>query len=224
MPTRALRERAALLKRAIESVLHQAGVRAVPLVVVNGPDSDPALVAELRADSRLRLTILQEADLPAAIRAGRGMVDTEWFAALDDDDFMLPGALAVRLRALQEAAGFDVVVTNGLLRAAGGDRLNIDDMGVVERDPLRAMLRRNWLLPGSWLCRSDAIDGDFFDGMPRYLECTYLGLRFASACRIKFIHAPTVLHDLDTPQAESKSRDYKLGWAAALRRLLELDL
>ena len=43
----------------------------------------------------------------------------------------------------------------------------------------------NWLLPGSWLCRTEAAGPKFFDGMPRFLECTYLGLRFAAECRIR---------------------------------------
>jgi hypothetical protein len=224
MPTRARRERTALLKRAIDSVLAQAAVRVVPLVMINGPNPDAALMQELRADRRLRVAALDDAHLPAALCAGRKMVDTEWFAELDDDDILLPGALATRLRALQESPGFDVVVTSGLKRAAGGDELNIDDVLALERDPLRAMLQRNWLLPGSWLCRADAAGPEFFDRMPRFLECTYLGLRFATDCRIRFLAEPTVVHHMDTPQAESKSRDYRFGQAAALRRLLELDL
>lgn len=224
MPTRARRERAALLKRAIDSVLAQAAVRAVPLVVINGPNSDVALAQELSADRRLRVLILDEADLPAAFCAGRKMVDTEWFAELDDDDILLPGALATRLLALQESPGFGVVVTRGWKRGIGVDELNIDDVLALERDPLRAMLRRNWLLPGSWLCRADAAGPEFFDGMPRFLECTYLGLRFAAECRIRFLAEPTVVHYMNTPEAESQSRGYRLGHAAALRRLLELDL
>lgn len=224
MPTRARRERAALLKRAIDSVLAQDAVRAVPLVVINGPDRDAALAQELSADRRLRVLTLDEADLPAAFRAGRKMVDTEWFAELDDDDILLPEALATRLLALQESPGFGVVVTRGWKRGTGGDELNIDDVLALERDPLRAMLRRNWLLPGSWLCRADAAGPEFFDGMPRFLECTFLGLRFAAECRIRFLAEPTVVHYMNTPEAESQSRGYRLGHAAALRRLLELDL
>ena len=224
MPTRARRERAALLKRAIDSVLEQDAVRAVPLVVINGPNRDAALAQELSADRRLRVLTLDEADLPPAFCAGRKMVDTEWFAELDDDDILLAGALATRLLALQESPGFGVVVTRGWKRGTGGDELNIDDVPALERDPVRAMLRRNWLLPGSWLCRADAAGPEFFDGMPRFLECTYLGLRFAAECRIRFLAEPTVVHHMNTPDAESQTRGYRLGHAAALRRLLELNL
>ena len=224
MPTCARRERAELLRRAIDSVLAQAGVRAVPLVVINGPHRDEALVRALRADRRLRVLTLDEADLPAAFCAGRRMVDTEWFTELDDDDILLPEALATRLRAMQESPGIDVVVTRGWKRGTGGDEPNVDDMQAIERDPLRAMLRRNWLLPGSWLCRTDAASAQFFEGMPRFLECTYLGLRFAAECRIRFLAEPTVVYHTHSPAAESSSRGYQLGHAGALRRLLELDL
>src|SRR5262245_18687092 len=135
MPTRGRRERAALLKRAIQSVLAQAAVRAVPLVVINGPHRDAALARELSADRRLRVLILDDADLPAAFCAGRRMVDSEWFTELDDDDILLPEALAMRLLALQGSPGLGVVVTRGWKRGAGGDELNIDDVSALERDP-----------------------------------------------------------------------------------------
>jgi glycosyltransferase involved in cell wall biosynthesis len=224
MPTRARRERVALFRRAIESVLAQENVRVFPLVVINGPERDPELTDELRADRRLRVTILEEANLPAALLAGRKMVDTRWFAELDDDDVLLPGALAVRLHALREQTEFDTVVTNGLKRTAGGDTLNINDISSVQRDPLRSLIQATWLLPGSWLCRTDRVGVEFFEGMPKFLECTYFAVRLALGCRIRFLDCPTVVYYADTPNSESGSRDYQLSHVGALRRLLDLDL
>lgn len=224
IPTRALCERAALLRRAIDSVLSQEAVRAVPLVVINGTQSDAALTTVFRADRRLRTTILPEADLPGAIRAGRSMVDTPYFAELDDDDMLLPGALALRICALTRRTQCDVVVTNGIRRSVGGDSLHVPDMAFVERDPLRAFLDHNWLLPGSWLCRTDRVGEELFEGMPRFRECTYLALRFATERRIMFVSTPTVVYDTATPRSESKSREYVLGSLAAQRRILELPL
>src|SRR5438128_751035 len=68
VPTRALPRRRELLRRALESVLSQVEVRAVPVVVINGPDSDPAVVRELRADRRVRVIVLEKAGLSAALR------------------------------------------------------------------------------------------------------------------------------------------------------------
>lgn len=152
------------------------------------------------------------------------MVDTPWFAELDDDDILLPEALSLRVRALEEEPEFDVVVTNGLTRDAAGNRLHINDIFSVAHDPVRAFLQANWLLPGSWLCRTDNIGSDIFDGMPRFLECTYLALRLAIDHRIRFLDCPTVVYHVDTPLSVSNSLDYRLGQPAGLRRLLDLDL
>jgi glycosyltransferase involved in cell wall biosynthesis len=224
IPTRALAERAALVRRAIDSVLAQEDVRAVPIVVVNGHEPVPSLVASLRADRRLRTTTLAAAHLPAAILAGREMVDTPYFAELDDDDQYLPGALALRVRTLAERPECDVVVTNGIARDSRGDALLVDDTAAVHRDPLRALLVRNWLLPGSWLCHTGRVSREIFADMPPFRECTFLALRFAIACRMIFVDTPTLIHHLGTPRAESRSREYTLGSMAATRRLLALDL
>ncbi len=224
MPTLALVARGALVRRALDSVLGQQGVRAVPVVVINGPSRDPALTRDLRADRRLRVAMLEQPDLPAALRAGRELVDTPFFAELDDDDVLLPGALAARVQALQDPPQCDVVVTNGFRRHSGSDTPIMADVSRVEQNPLGALLERNWLLPGSWLCRTDAVGPGIFDGMPKFFECTYLALRFATGYRIRFVDRPTVVWHADTPQSASKSRDYLLGHVAALRRILELDL
>jgi glycosyltransferase involved in cell wall biosynthesis len=224
MPTRVLKERGALLRRALESVLAQQGVRVVPLVVINGPAVDPALATELRADRRLRVATLEQADLPAALRAGRSLVDTVWFAELDDDDVLLPGALAARVRALEERPECQAVVTNGLIRDSRGDSLHVPDASIVQRDPLRALLKRNWLLPGSWLCRTESVGLGVFEGMPRFAECTYLAIRLATKHQMRFLDSPTVVWHTDSPLSVSRSRDYVLGQGAALRRILELEL
>ena len=128
MPTRALRERAEVLRRAIDSVLSQAGVRAVPLIVVNGTGRDPGLVEALTADPRLRVLCQEEAGIPAALRAGREVLDTPWFADLDDDDLFLPGALALRVDTLERRPDCCAVITNGYRRSASGtDVLNAPD-------------------------------------------------------------------------------------------------
>ena len=96
IPTLGQREREAWLRRAVASVLDQRGVRAVPLVVLNGAQPSPAVECWLRAEPRLRLVTREEANLPLALLAGRRAVDTPFFATLDDDDQLLPDALALR--------------------------------------------------------------------------------------------------------------------------------
>ena len=224
MPTRALRTRIPLIERALESVLNQESVRVVPLVVINGTDHDPEFTRRLRADPRLRVIMLEEADLPSALRAGREKVDSEYFSELDDDDVLLPQALMARVQALEEGPDLDAVITNGFWRNSDGEKLCFNDMAVIEQDPLRAMFDRNWLLPGSWLCRTGTVGPELFLGMPRFHECTYLALQLATLYRVTFLNRPTFVWYADTPFSESKSRGYVLGEVAALRRILELDL
>lgn len=223
-PTLARRDRAAFLRRAIESVLAQEGVRAVPLVVINGDESDPALARELTADPRLRVASVAERGIPGALSAGRDLVDTPWFSRLDDDDLMLPGALALRVAALEAQPGLDAVVTNGYRRGTEGDVLHVTDAAAVQRDPLGALLSANWLLPGSWLCRTERIGSDVFRAAPHSLECTYLAVRLASSRRMVFLEQPTVVWHTQVPSSESKSLEWHLGEADALARILELDL
>lgn len=223
-PTLARADRAPRLRRALDSVLAQEGVRAVPLVVINGDEQDPGLVRELSRDSRLRVTSVAERGIPQALRAGRELVDTPWFSRLDDDDVMLPGALALRVATLTARPGLDAVVTNGYRRDATGDTLNVTDAARVQRDPLRALLEGNWLLPGSWLCRTAAIGPEIFGDAPHSLECTYLAVRLASSGRMVFLEQPTVAWHTDVPGSESKTLAWHLGEADALARILELDL
>jgi glycosyltransferase involved in cell wall biosynthesis len=224
MPTLGTSERAPLLRRALESVLSQDGVQAVPVVVFNGPAVDASLLGEVRRDPRVQTLVLEEADLPAALLAGRRQIEQPWFAELDDDDELLPGALSLRLRTLIAAPDRGAVVTNGIRRGDHSDIVHIPDVRVVEEAPLRQLLERNWLLPGSWLCRTEVVADSAFAGIPRFLECTYLAVRLASTTRLAFVQEPTLVYHDDTPSSESKSLRYVLGQEAALQRILELDL
>jgi glycosyltransferase involved in cell wall biosynthesis len=224
VPTMALPVRAGLIRRALESVLSQEGVRPVPIVVVNGGGFDPALVADLERDLRLRVLRRAEPGLPEALAAGLAATDTEWVSALDDDDRLLPGALARRLAELAGDASLDVVVTGGLRSHDGVERPYEVDADAVIRDPLRAFFDRPWLLPGSWLARTEAVRPGLFDGMPRHLECAYLAIRFAAHFRMRYIAEPTVVWYTDSPESASRSLAYRAGQYDAVRALRRLPL
>jgi glycosyltransferase involved in cell wall biosynthesis len=223
VPTRGAPARRASLRRAVESVLCQRHVAPRVLIIVNGAEREPEEVAELRADGRVRAIVRAHADLPAAYREGARAVDTTFFATLDDDDLLLPDALKVRQLALERHPDRLVAVTNGILRKEGTDTIHVRDGAAVRADPLRAMLRRNWLLPGSWLCRTTPETRGLFDAMPRFLECTYLGLRFAMLGMV-YVDEPTVIYHVGTPLSESHTAAYVDGQAEALRQILTLDL
>jgi glycosyltransferase involved in cell wall biosynthesis len=223
MPTMAGRARATSLVRAIDTVVSQCGVRAVPLVVVNGSSAAPEVLEHLRGRADIRLATLDEASLPRALHAGRAMVDTPSFAVLDDDDELLPGALQTRLEALDET-GADVVVTSGFLDGFGRRELNISDFRTIEADPLRALLVQHWLPPCAGLFRTSTVAREFFEAIPRYREWTYLALRFALTLKIRFAGRATFVYRTDTPDSLSKSRAYCLAGPPAIARMLEVKL
>ncbi|MGH7621218.1 MAG: glycosyltransferase family 2 protein [Gemmatimonadaceae bacterium] len=224
IPTLGLRERSASLQCAIESALSQVGVRPTVVAVLNGPNRSPEIERALRADSRITLVVRNARGLPAALAAGRAIVTTPWFTALDDDDQLLPGALLLRVCALESSPDCAAVITNGYRRTSAGDELHVQPDHRVRTDPVRAMLDANWFLPGSWLCRTDMVGVDVFEEMPDFLECTYLGLRIATEHRIVWRDTPTVIYTVGSPGAESQSRAYILGQVRGLRRVLALSL
>ena len=116
------------------------------------------------------------------------------------------------------------MVTNGIRRDADGDTLHFGDVASISADPLRALSSLNWLLPGSWLGSTDGLPPGLFDDVPHYLECTYLAVRMASEVRLHFVAEPTVVYHADTPGSESKTLAYVVGQAAALQRIIELDV
>ncbi|MFN0179139.1 MAG: glycosyltransferase family 2 protein [Gemmatimonadales bacterium] len=222
IPTLAGADRAESLERAIASVADQAGVRAVPIVVVNGPNPSAPVLARLQNDSRIRLERLAEANLPAAIRRGRALVETTYFGSIDDDDWLLPDALRLRTECLESDRDAAVVVTNGFRRRDGVDTLHRADFSAIRPDPLTALLKGNWLLPGSWLGNNERLDATLFDRMPRYLECTYLAIRFSLTGRLRFLDAPTVVWT--EYGGMSLSPEFRLGQPAALEEMLRLPL
>jgi len=224
VPTLALPQRRVQLWRALRSILSQQGVPIRPLVIVNGSLSDPALVRELSDDGRLDVVRIPEGSLPGALRAGEAHTRSTYLTALDDDDELLPGALAVRVEAFERNRGIGAVVTNGIRRDAVRDTLHLHDLAPIRADPLGSMLRGNWLLPGAWLVKREALPGPLFENIPPYLECTYLALRLATWFRIGFLDEPTVVWYTDSPLALHHSQAFLEGQAHALRALLELPL
>ncbi|HUF29889.1 MAG TPA: glycosyltransferase family A protein [Gemmatimonadaceae bacterium] len=223
IPTRAAQERRDSLRGAVESVLCQQHVRARVIVVLNGAPDDPGLARELQDDARVRLLTRSEASLPAALLEGLQHVQTSYFTSLDDDDHLLPGALKLRHAALERHPDLLVAVTNGYRRETAGDVLHVAPGTDIQSDPLRALLERNWMLPGAWLCRTTTQTRGLFTAMPRHLECTYLGARF-SALGMVWIETPTVVYIVGSPLSASKSREYIDEQADALRQICALDL
>jgi hypothetical protein len=224
VPTLARPERRELLLRALASIRSQGGVAAIALVIVNGEDADPDLLADLGTEPDVGMLRIPQRGIPAAFRAGRPAVATTYFGALDDDDILLPGALTARVSALTADDSRDAVVTDGFIRSAAGDRRMRENFLDVAADPVREMFRGNWLLPGSWLCRTDRVGGWLFEAMPDHRECTWIGLQLATRTRLTFLPAPTMVYHEDTPGGAHRNLAYCTAQPAAIRRFLTLPL
>jgi glycosyltransferase involved in cell wall biosynthesis len=224
LPTKATKDRRSSLDRAVLSVLSQQGVSVQLIVVANGAHCDREILAELGERRDIRLVHIQRAGYSGALKLGRTIVDTPFFAELDDDDEMLPHALETRIERMKSDPSIDVVVTNGFIRSAGLETINIPDFTRIKADPLRALLDNMWLVPCAGLFRTDTVTADLFADIPASLEWTYLGLLLALKMKISFIDMPTFVYNSDTENSLSKSKDWIVSQPAALRAMLQLNL
>jgi glycosyltransferase involved in cell wall biosynthesis len=224
LATSARQERRHELLRALDCIRGQASVDAVPIVVANGPNQDRQLVAAVKGMPDVRLFIVEEGSYPGALGVARRHVDTAWFSQMDDDDELMPEALISRYEAAREDGGCDAVISNGVSRSPSGDRPRWVDANVIAHDPLRALARENWLSPGAGLYRTSAITTCTFDGMPKYLEWTYIAAVLASRHRVRFLERATYVYYEQAPLSMSNSDAYVLGQPAALEAIMRLDL
>jgi glycosyltransferase involved in cell wall biosynthesis len=224
LPTKATLSRVECLHRAIRSVVSQQNVQVQLIVVANGPQCDRDLLNALARRPDLRLIYTEKGGFAAALKIGRNLVDTPFFAELDDDDELLPTALATRLHRINRDPSVDVVVTNGFLRSQGQDTLGIRDIGSCQSDPLRTLMDEMWLVPCAALFRTATVTPDFFATIPQAMEWTYLGALLALKRKILFVDVPTFIYNRDTSDSLSKSMGYLLSTPDAIQRLMQLDM
>lgn len=223
--TLARKKRAALLERALASILERQDGLGRPIVVVNGTLFDEALLRRLQARTDITLVCRAKPSLSAALFAGRKQVDTPYFATLDDDDELLPDALAKRLAALTADPTADLVVTNGYYDDGRvTEHLDYPNLARLARDPIRSVLEKPWLQSINALYRSDRVTVRDFEGMPDYLEWTWFALKLARRHRIAFLDEPTYRLNRGEPDSLSFSNQFYFGVPRAIRAILTLDL
>ncbi|MEM7045364.1 MAG: glycosyltransferase [Pseudomonadota bacterium] len=206
------------LERAIASVTSQAHARAIPLVVVNGQRYDVDLVAGLKRRKDLRCVQLEAAGVSNARLEGRRLVDTPYFAFLDDDDELLPDALEQRLAAFVETSS-DVVVTNGYRESEHGRQIIFPRFDHHPDDPARALLEENWLASAGGFYRTDKIEPKLLQDLPDYLEMTYLAFLLAHRSQIVRLNQPTFVVHAGAAEQASESFAYLLSSPDVLQRM-----
>ncbi|MCL4746234.1 MAG: glycosyltransferase family 2 protein [Burkholderiaceae bacterium] len=217
--TLALRARGASLERAIESVVGQEGVIARPLIVINGDRFDPDLRVCLERDPRLDCIYREEANLARAHTAGVKALRTALFSFLDDDDVLLPCALATLAGSI-ESTDADFVVGNGIIERGGQGSPAYDpsreELARLNSDPAACLSEANWLASCGGLYQLDRIPSDIFDNAVSCFEWTYYALKLATSCRGVLI-PECVYRVTDTSDSASKSLDYALEYCRFLR-------
>jgi glycosyltransferase involved in cell wall biosynthesis len=207
IPTTCEAGRTESLTRAVGSVLSQGGVTVDLLVVVNGVRYEGTLRRALESDPKLRVAYREQASLPGAIEWSRTLVRGKAFAFLDDDDEYLPGALTTRWEELQCAPNAAAVVTNGYRRRGDKDVLCLAGIDEIRRNPLRSIVRANWLASCGGLYSTDRVSRDLFSSLPKYYEWTVAGFRLALNHRIAFLDIPTY-RVYETAGSLSRSSEY----------------
>lgn len=215
--------RADSLRRAIESVRGQLPRDGELVVVANGPEADPALLRSLESQPGTRVVRVAEANVAKAQQVGRSVVATEFFSFLDDDDEYLPGAVETRLAGFATDPAVDVVVTNGFERFGTRDEPWLADPAAAAHDPLRALLRENWLASCAGTFRAARVPLAWFDGQTRYFEWTLLAFRLASRRTVRVLDVPTYrVHATDL--SASRTLAYREAEPVVLAMIALLDL
>ncbi|GAA4404826.1 glycosyltransferase family 2 protein [Quisquiliibacterium transsilvanicum] len=224
VPTLAERTRREGLLRAIDSLRNAASERLRILVVVNGSRFDPETVSLVRDASDVDVVQIEVGSLPYALEVGRGLVETPYFCFLDDDDEYLPGAIDLRLRALEAEPKADLVVTNGQ-RYDGEHRfVALKPLDGVSRDPLGSLFEGNWLASCGGLFRSDRVSPEVFTDINAYTEWTWIAFRLAlEGRRVAVLDTPTFRIN-ETAGSASKSDAYRRAFLELYRRMLQAAL
>jgi glycosyltransferase involved in cell wall biosynthesis len=197
-----------MLRRAVDSVLSQAGVNVELIVVLNGDCYAPDVITWLRDEPRITCALLPGPDKPSATALGRSLVTGDFFSYLDDDDEYLPGGLARRAAFLVENPQLDCVATNGEYVVRGTTRPMLHKTETFARDYIDSLLDgRNWMASCGATFRTRSVLQKYFDDTTRHYEWTLIAFRVASYLNVAFVDEPTYrVHD--TAVSLSKTATY----------------
>jgi glycosyltransferase involved in cell wall biosynthesis len=221
IPTAASRQRAPLLKRAVESIRASSQSPVQVIVIANGPSCDPDICAWLKAQPDVQFDYQQTGSAPLATLRGRQLVRTEYFSTLDDDDEYLEGATDDKLRAMQADPALDVVVTDGFRSFDGCDTPMYPLLSEAAIQPLQTLMRFNWLHNCNALYRSATVGSEFFEDSHPYGEWTWLAFKLVMGHKkIGTLCRPTFRY-YDTANSLSKSEAYRNAYLSLFERMLK---
>jgi len=210
--------------RAIDSILSQQKVEAIPLIVANGSKYNKEIFDLLKARTDLRFIYVEEGSTSAAMRVGRQQVESPFFTFLDDDDELLPDALWTRMEPMLQDPGIDLVATSGFFESKGELKPDIPNISEHQDKPLLGIAKRCWLSSCGGLFRSSSITPEYCDGSTNYQELTLLAFKIAvSNKKILFLDKPTyVVHD--SQGSLSKSLEHIEASEDVIQEMLQRQL
>ena len=226
IPTTCEKTRSKQILRAIKSVLCQELVKIELIIVVNGKKYDKVLFDSLINNAELSVFYLEEGNVSLARKEGVKHISGEYFGFLDDDDEFLPKALFSRVKAMEQDAEIDVVVTNGFFYKDIDIPLVDDDLkSKIYEDPASSFFECNWFASPASLFRVKTIEPYLFDFEFKYFEWTYLFfLLIMYNKNIKYVHTETYRVHENNSSSASKSIEYKIAYSGFLKELKKLNL
>jgi glycosyltransferase involved in cell wall biosynthesis len=209
IPTLCGSKRAMELVRAIASVNAQQNVAVETLVVVNGHWFEPSLLQTVTDTQGVSVLMLDTPGISHARLQGRKRVTTPYFLFLDDDDELYPHAL-VTLLATFDASDSDtgLVVADAYNDYRCGNYGFYPSPAEIERDPLDALLGKNWLIAQSALFKTARAPVHLFDIQTVSNECTMIAFNLAREGIKVRVNEKVLAVVHDKVDSESKSEHF----------------
>ncbi|WP_334064103.1 glycosyltransferase family A protein [Alteromonas genovensis] len=225
IPTTAESSRSDGLRKAILSVRASSKDDVQILCYVNGKIFDDDVCTWLKKQDDVKFVYDSYGSLPNAIYQARKLVETEFFAFLDDDDELIGPSIDYRLSLFERNSEFDLVVGNGVRKSNGSVQLMQENLKHCQDAPLRSLLNKNgnWLASCAGLYRADSFDADFFKECVPYAEWTFFAYKAALTYSIGFVDEKTYAINF-TENSLSGSIKYLIGQHKVLKRILALPL
>ena len=222
-------DRSALLKRAIQSCLDQGTACGEIIVVDDHSTDDTADVVASFGDTRVRYLVSPSRGGPAARNRGLREARFEWIKFLDDDDYLLPGALQRQLDDLGSLSPAErsQTVVYGDAVVIRSDQNSIPRFKRMPRRRRREtdveyLLRVNVLTscPMHTKTMLDVVGG--FDETLRRGQENDLHLRLALS-GARFVHRPTLVYVYDRVSVEQRVSTSDVGFQALVNRVERVE-